>query len=80
MAARRAFQRLHPCPATGKPRGACPGYVVDHIVPLCAGGADDPINMQWQERAESHAKGAQEGRQCRALRDQSRRAYSSDTE
>jgi len=22
--------------------------VVDHIVPLCAGGADAPSNMQWQ--------------------------------
>jgi hypothetical protein len=33
-AARRAFVREHPCPATGKTSGACPGYVVDHIKAL----------------------------------------------
>lgn len=33
-AVRREFQRLHPCPSTGKPTGACAGYVVDHIIPL----------------------------------------------
>lgn len=59
-----AFQRLHPCPATGQPRGACPGYVKDHIVPLCAGGADSPDNMQWQTIAEGHAKDRLERREC----------------
>lgn len=68
MAARRAFQRDNPCPATGKPRGACPGWVVDHIVPLCGGGADAPENMQWQEREVSHQKDAIERRHCAALR------------
>src|SRR3954447_10043305 len=47
-AARRAFVRQHPCPATGNPGGTCPGSVVDHIVPLKRGGADAPENMQWQ--------------------------------
>jgi hypothetical protein len=37
---RKAFQRGHPCPSTGRKTGACPGYVVDHIRPLCAGGPD----------------------------------------
>ena len=32
----------------GKPFGACPGYVVDHIKALNRGGADDRSNMQWQ--------------------------------
>src|SRR5439155_22917630 len=32
--ARLAFEHHHPCPSTGKTSGACPGYVVDHIVPL----------------------------------------------
>ena len=50
------FQRLHPCPSTGKTTGACPGYVRDHIVPLCKGGADSVSNMQWQTRADAKAK------------------------
>jgi len=45
---RALFMKKHPCPANGNTRGACPGYVVDHIKPLCAGGADHPSNMQWQ--------------------------------
>lgn len=55
-AARRAFQRGNPCPATGRISGACPGYVVDHLVPLKRGGADEPGNMQWQAVAEAKAK------------------------
>ena len=50
QAARREFQKGHPCPATGKMTGACPGYVVDHIVPLKCGDADEPGNMQWQTK------------------------------
>lgn len=46
-AAVAAFKRAHPCPVNGATRGSCPGYQVDHIQPLCAGGPDEPSNMQW---------------------------------
>ena len=55
-AARRAFVRTHPCPATGAISGACPGWIVDHIVPLYRGGPDTPRNMQWLTREEARAK------------------------
>jgi hypothetical protein len=55
-AARAEFMRTHPCPSTGRPPGACPGYVADHITPLACGGADAPSNLQWQTVAEGKAK------------------------
>lgn len=55
-AATLAFQRTHPCPATGKTYGACPGFVKDHIVALCRGGPDVAANLQWQTVAEAKAK------------------------
>lgn len=64
-AARAEFQREHPCPSTGGARGACPGYVVDHVIPLCAGGADDPSNMQWQTMQDAKIKDRAERRECR---------------
>jgi 5-methylcytosine-specific restriction endonuclease McrA len=68
MRAKDLFKHSHPCPSTGKSRGACPGYVIDHIIPLCAGGADVPSNMQWQTAAAAKAKDATERRECEALR------------
>lgn len=67
-AARAAFMRENPCPSTNKPRGPCPGYVVDHITPLCAGGADHSSNMQWQTVAEAKAKDRLEVAECRQHR------------
>ena len=64
-AQRAAFMHQHPCPSTGKTKGGCPGYVVDHIKPLCAGGADHPSNMQWQTVAEAKKKDRLEREQCR---------------
>ena len=63
-AARRAFRKLNPCPATGRIKGACPGYVIDHIKPLACGGADAPFNMQWQTVDDGKAKDAVERKDC----------------
>jgi hypothetical protein len=54
--AKDSFRAAHPCPSTGSKRGACPGYVIDHIRPLERGGADSPSNMQWQTKAAAKAK------------------------
>lgn len=67
-AMRAAFVRENPCPANGATRGPCPGYVVDHVDPLCNGGRDHPSNMQWQTVAEAKIKDAVEKRQCAGLR------------
>ena len=67
-AAKHAFQRQQPCPATRQPRGKCPGYIIDHVIPLCAGGPDDPSNMQWQTVADAKVKDRSERRQCAAMR------------
>lgn len=67
-AARAEFQRQQPCPANGARRGPCPGHVVDHVVPLCAGGADHPSNMQWQPVLRAKEKDRLERRICRRAR------------
>lgn len=48
-AVRAAFQKLHPCPSTGKTEGACPGWQIDHVLPLAPPvcGCDSVVNMQW---------------------------------
>ena len=56
QAARAAFKREHPCPATQQPKGPCPGYTIDHIIALKRGGPDTPANMQWQTVEEAKAK------------------------
>jgi len=60
-----AFKHAHPCPSTGKGSGSCPGYIVDHVQPLCAGGPDRPSNMQWQTVADAKAKDRLERQQCK---------------
>lgn len=66
-AARYQFKKLNPCPANGERLGRCPGYVIDHIVPLCADGPDLPENMQWQTAEEAKLKDVLERKICREL-------------
>jgi hypothetical protein len=42
-----AFKRVHPCPANGATSGACPGWAIDHVIPLACGGCDAVSNLQW---------------------------------
>lgn len=42
-----AFKNRWACPSTGKNSGACPGWAIDHVVPLDCGGVDAVWNMQW---------------------------------
>jgi len=60
----REFQREHPCPSTGRTRGACPGYRKDHIVPLACRGSDTAFNLQWQTIADAKAKDRWERKTC----------------
>jgi len=60
----REFQREHPCPSTGKTRGACPGYRKDHIKALACGGPDTVSNLQWQTIAGAKAKDQWERKAC----------------
>lgn len=64
-AARAEFKRANPCPETGKPRGKCPGWQIDHIIPLKCGGPDEPANMQWLTIDDHKDKTRREARLCR---------------
>lgn len=59
------FRRHSPCPATGSSRGPCPGWQVDHVIPLKCDGPDAPQNMQWLSVADHKAKTRREVRWCR---------------
>ena len=56
-AARAAFRRKVACPGTGKTTGPCPGFEVDHKIPLACGGPDTPANMQWLTVEANRRKG-----------------------
>jgi hypothetical protein len=62
--AKASFKYSNPCPSTGRYKGSCPGYVIDHVIPLACGGADEPRNMQWQTKAEAKAKDKWERKGC----------------
>lgn len=55
--AKAEFRRLHACPSTHRTTGACPGWEVDHVIPLACGGCDAVGNMQWLPAAIKRASG-----------------------
>ena len=65
---RAEFMRENPCPLTGKTRGACPGWQVDHVRSLCAGGLDRPSNMTWLTIEDHQRKTANDIAICKAQR------------
>jgi len=62
--AMNAFRRQ-----TGYANGR-PGWVIDHVVPMCAGGPDTVANLQWQDRAASYRKDVFERALCMAMKRQ----------
>ena len=63
-AAKAEFKRLNPCPANEKKSGPCPGWQIDHVVPLKCQGDDLPSNMQWLTIDEHKEKTRREARLC----------------
>lgn len=43
----REFKKLYACPSTGLRWGPCPGWQLDHVIPLACGGCDSVKNLQW---------------------------------
>lgn len=64
----RTFRAENPCPATGRTRGPCAGWEIDHAVPLCAGGADHPSNLQWLRKEDHRFKTLVDVKECRKKR------------
>lgn len=62
---RAEFLREHPALSMVNDVGPCPGYVVDHIKPLCVGDDDSVDNMQWQTSGGSYLKDNSERAMCR---------------
>jgi hypothetical protein len=62
------FKRTHVCPSSGlKTAASCKGYVVNHIKPLCACGADVPSNMEYQSIAAAKISDIKEKALCKKL-------------
>lgn len=64
-AAVAAFKHSHSCPSNGKRYGPCPGWEIDHIIPLKCKGADTTANMQWLTVKAHKAKTRRENAWCR---------------
>lgn len=74
-AAKATFMRENLCPAAGERKGSCPGYVIDHIEPLCASDEDHKRSMQWQTVSDVKENDKAEWAQGRALREVSQQTW-----
>jgi len=63
-----SFTLTVPCPATGETGHCCPGFIRDHFIPLCAGGANAVGNLWWEGAACVAEKDGRELQLCRRLR------------
>lgn len=65
----KKFKKANPCPVTNLSTGRCPGYEVDHIVPLACCGADTPANTpantQWLTIKQHDIKTITDNKECR---------------
>ena len=43
----REFARIFPCPSTLQPVPSCPGWAIDHTIPLAVRGYDSVANLTW---------------------------------
>lgn len=43
----REFVAVFPCPTTLKRSTSCPGFALDHTIPLASGGCDSAANLTW---------------------------------
>lgn len=73
-AIRAEFRKSNPCPSTGRLTGACPGWQIDHMHPLCAGGIDHPDNLNWIRVEDHKRKTRQDVKECRAAKASGRAA------
>jgi hypothetical protein len=71
--AKYQFRKANHCPATGNVVGPCPGWIADHRIPLCSGGADSPDNIQWITREAARIKDRADIARCARARSQTKR-------
>jgi hypothetical protein len=57
LTAKRNFVAVWACPSTGLHEISCPGWAIDHVIPLAKGGCDLAFNMQWLPNAIKSAAG-----------------------
>lgn len=62
---RHAFVKQQACPSTKRHRLPCPGWQIDHVVPLKCKGKDATENMQWLTVEAHKAKTRREAKLCR---------------